>query len=91
LNEELEKRDQSEIVAIEKQLKSKGFNVTHVVKSGTDAAGEIIETCKKVGADMVVMSTHGRSGISSWAFGSVAEKLLRYGEIPLLLVNARAE
>jgi nucleotide-binding universal stress UspA family protein len=45
---------------------------------------------KDVGADLIVMSTHGRSGFDRWALGSVTERVLRYGEMPLLLVNARA-
>ena len=38
-------------------------------------AAEIIEVCKKIGADLVVMSTHGRSGLGRWVFGNVAEKV----------------
>jgi nucleotide-binding universal stress UspA family protein len=90
LNAEMKKRDLAEIVLIEKNLKEKGLTVDHIVTSGTNAATEIIQTSKKVNADLMIMSTHGRTGITSWAFGSVAEKVLRYGEIPLMLVNARA-
>jgi nucleotide-binding universal stress UspA family protein len=64
--------------------------VDHRITSGIDAAKEIAQTSKEVGADLIVMSTHGRSGFDRWMMGSVAEKVLRYGEIPLLLVNARA-
>ena len=35
--------------------------------------------------DLIVMATHGRSGISRWAFGSVAEKVLRQSPVPVLL------
>ncbi len=35
--------------------------------------------------DLVAMTTHGRSGISRWAFGSVAEKVLRHCACPLLV------
>jgi nucleotide-binding universal stress UspA family protein len=34
------------------------------------------------------MATHGRSGITRWFFGSIAEKLMRAVEIPILLVKA---
>jgi nucleotide-binding universal stress UspA family protein len=78
------------MAALEKELKAKGLNVTNIVTSGFDAASEIIEVCKKVGIDLVVMSTHGQSGLGRWVFGSVAEKVLRHGETPLLLVHARA-
>jgi nucleotide-binding universal stress UspA family protein len=60
------------------------------VTSGIDAAHEIIQKSKEYGIDLIVMATHGRSGLDRWVLGSVAEKVLRYGETPLLLVNARA-
>jgi nucleotide-binding universal stress UspA family protein len=85
-----EKRVRAEVIALEKELRGKGLNVTHRITIGFSAADDIIEVGKKVGADLVVMSTHGRSGLGRWVLGSVAEKVLRYGEIPLLLVNARA-
>ncbi|MEZ4832577.1 MAG: universal stress protein [Caldilineaceae bacterium] len=37
--------------------------------------------------DTIVMSTHGRSGLSRWVFGSVAEKVVRTVECPVLLVR----
>jgi nucleotide-binding universal stress UspA family protein len=46
---------------------------------------------KKIANCLLVMSTHGRSGLGRWAMGSVAEKVLRYAEVPLLLVPAGVE
>jgi nucleotide-binding universal stress UspA family protein len=89
-DEDEEKRVSSEMIALQKELKEKGLDVTSVVTSGFDAAAEIIDVCKKTGTDLVVMSTHGRSGLGRWVFGNVAEKVLRHGETPLLLVHARA-
>ena len=40
------------------------------------------------GIDLVAMSTHGRTGVSRWVLGSVAEKVLRASSTPLLLVRA---
>jgi len=37
------------------------------------------------------MSTHGRGGLSRWVFGSVADKVLRYAEVPVLLIRAKEE
>jgi nucleotide-binding universal stress UspA family protein len=89
-NEEEKVRIDAEMAALETDLKAKGFDVTHVVTSGFDAAGEIIEAGKKVNANLVVMSTHGRSGLTRWVLGNIAEKVLRYGETPLLLIHANA-
>ncbi len=91
LTQQQEQRVENELAEVEKGLRAKGLSVGHSVVSGVDAAEEIIETGKKAGADLVVMSTHGRSGLTRWAMGSVAERVLRHGTVPLLLVNARAE
>jgi nucleotide-binding universal stress UspA family protein len=90
VNEDEQTKVNTEMSALEKELKAKGLNATSVVTTGSDAANEIIELCNRAGIDLVVMSTHGRSGINRWVFGNVAEKVLRHGETPLLLVHARA-
>jgi nucleotide-binding universal stress UspA family protein len=51
-------------------------------------ADEIIKAEEEVNADLVAMSTHGRSGISRFAIGSVADKVLRGGSVPILMVRA---
>ena len=38
--------------------------------------------------DLIVMSTHGRGGISRWVYGSVAEKVLQAAPCPVLLIRA---
>ena len=90
LEEEERNRVNNEMVALDKELKEKGFDVNYSITSGADATNEIIKAGKDSGADLTIMSTHGRSGIDRWILGSVTEKILRYGEMPLLLVNARA-
>jgi len=68
------------------RLKQKGIMVTSEVKFGM-AAEEIIKLADKMNVDVVAMSTHGRSGVRRWVFGSVADKVLREGDTPLLLVR----
>ncbi len=90
LTQQQEQLVRSDLLELEKRLQAKGITVASEVTTGTDAAEEIIQIGTKVGADLVVMSTHGRSGIQRWAMGSIAERVLRHGTLPLLLVNARA-
>ena len=68
-------------------LKNRGINARAEVAVGA-AADEIIRFADEIQADIVAMSTHGRSGISRWAFGSTADKVLHAGNIPVLLVRA---
>ena len=54
-----------------------------------DAADEIIKAAEEINANLIAMSTHGRSGLSRWAFGSVTDKVLRReGRIPIVMVRA---
>lgn len=72
-------------------LRRKGIDVTCRVvigKGGLSSAEEIIRIESEINADLIAMSTHGRRGLSKWAFGSVTEKVLRAGKAPVLVVRA---
>ena len=49
-------------------------------------AQRIVEAAEEAQADLIVMSTHGRSGIGRLLYGSVAEAVLRGAQIPVLLI-----
>jgi nucleotide-binding universal stress UspA family protein len=56
---------------------------------GGNVAETIINYAKNSGIDLIIMSTHGHSGISRWTLGSITERVLHYSELPVLLVRAR--
>ncbi len=56
----------------------------------TDEAGAILDVAEDEGADLIAMTTHGRSGLDRWLFGSVAEKVLRHAATPLLVERTGA-
>jgi nucleotide-binding universal stress UspA family protein len=68
-------------------LKRKGIAVKVEVLSGKPAE-EILKYSQRSGVDLIIMSTHGRSGVSRWVFGSVADKVIRQTEIPVLIKPA---
>ncbi|NDJ61427.1 MAG: universal stress protein [Chloroflexi bacterium] len=51
-----------------------------------DPASLIVETAEKLHVDAIVMSTHGRSGIGRWLFGSVTQKVLSGSGVPVFVV-----
>jgi nucleotide-binding universal stress UspA family protein len=53
-----------------------------------DVAGAIVDTALSEHADLIVMSTHGYSGLTRWVLGSVTEKVLRSAPCPVLAVRA---
>ena len=70
-------------------LKQKGVVSTKTVVTEGNAADTIIKYAADNGVDLILMSTHGRSGPSRWAFGSVAEKVVRYSNVPVFIVAPR--
>ena len=69
---------------IASKLEKKGINVKVRVSEGNPAE-EIIKFSKENKIELIVMSTHGRSGFSRLVFGGVADKVLRQTEVPVLL------
>ncbi len=68
-------------------LKAKGVKATSAVEVGNDVAGNILEAVEREKADMVVISTHGFSGWYPLVFGSIAEKVVKLVQCPLLLLR----
>lgn len=71
------------------EMRKRGYKVTSMVRTGQQVAVEIIDFAKESGADLIVMCTHGRSGITRWVLGSVALKILTRAETPILLLRPR--
>ena len=71
------------------ELKRRSFRVTAKLKTGSLVAAEIIDFAKESGVDLIVMCTHGHSGITRWVLGSVAHKVLTRAETPVLLIHLR--
>ena len=68
-------------------LRSKGINLKTKVATGR-AAEEIVKAADELKVDLVAMSTHGRSGLSRLTFGSITDKVLRTGIVPVLVIRA---
>ncbi len=52
-----------------------------------DPAHEILKYAEEVGADLIIMGTHGRSGMDKFIFGSVADKIVKTSAIPVMTVR----
>jgi nucleotide-binding universal stress UspA family protein len=68
------------------RFRQAGLRATALTTLG-DPAGEIVDQSYAAGIDLIAMATHGRSGLSRWVLGSVAERVLRHAGTPLLLVR----
>jgi nucleotide-binding universal stress UspA family protein len=72
-------------VAQKQNVRAKG--VLGEMLSGP-AAGPIVREARKVGADLIVLGTHGRRGLRRLVLGSDAEQVVRTASVPVLLVRA---
>ena len=83
----LEKQAQRYLDRIAKRMKTNGINASTQVLLWSPAEA-IVGFAEETGCDLIVMSSHGRSGPSRWAYGSVAEKVFRATCVPVLMVRA---
>ncbi|MCP4415760.1 MAG: universal stress protein [Chloroflexi bacterium] len=92
---EMQKQSQAEatlyIRGHQGTLQQQGLSVKTEIAQGENIADALLEVATKLDIDTIVMSTHGRGGLSRWVFGSVADKVLRHASIPVLLIRAREE
>lgn len=71
-----------------RSVRNDGFNVTTEIVIG-DPAEKINKQARKHGVDLIAMATHGRSGITRMAYGSVAEAVINRAKTPILLLRPR--
>ena len=72
---------------VAKRIAAEGVQVATEVQYGRPAEGIMVATMLYK-CDVIVMSSHGRSGVSKWTHGSVAEKVFRVSHAPVLMIPA---
>jgi nucleotide-binding universal stress UspA family protein len=65
-------------------LASSGRDVTHAIVTGP-VARSIVDQLEA--GDLLVIASHGRTGVARWFLGSVAEEVMRHAKVPVLLVR----
>lgn len=83
----MQRQAQRYLSKIARGLEAKGLNVRTEVLLGKPAE-RIAGFAESGAADIIVMSSHGRSGPSRWAYGSVADRVLRASCVPVLMIRA---
>jgi nucleotide-binding universal stress UspA family protein len=70
---------------VAEKLRKEGINASVAVLEGMPAE-KILDYIKGNNVDLVVMGTHGRSGIARWTMGSVADRIVRHSGAPILVI-----
>ncbi len=89
IDEETEERIHGELKKIADERFADVAHVKTAVVISASAADGIVSYAEKEGVDMIVMSTHGRTGLKRMVIGSVAERVVRHANCPVLTLRSK--
>lgn len=82
----------SDVVAAEaSRIRESGAAAEELVVDAEAPYEAILEVADQRGADLIVMGTHGRTGLARTVIGSVADRVVRHADIPVVLVPLKIE
>jgi nucleotide-binding universal stress UspA family protein len=87
LAEFVESQSRRALDGLLERVKAKGVDVEGRLEAGAARKG-IIDVSESEGFDLIVMGTHGRTGLAHAVMGSVAEWVVRHAKVPVLTVRA---
>ena len=90
ISEQLEDSAERQLPKLAECEECTGLNVEEVIVHG-DAAAEIVRVASEQEADLIVISSHGRTGFGRIIFGSTAESVVRHANCPVLVVKPPQE
>ena len=90
ISEQLEDSAERELPRLTDCEELKGLEVEEVIVHG-DAAAEIVSLAEEREADLIVIASHGRTGLGRMIFGSTAEAVVRHASCPVLVVKPPQE
>lgn len=90
INEQLEESATRELPKLAAREECAGLDVEEVLAHG-ESASEIVRVAKEREVDLIVISSHGRTGLGRILFGSTAESVVRHAHCPVLVVKPPAE
>jgi len=86
LSDELESEGETAVEAVAERAGEAGVEIETAVERGVPHEA-ILEFAESAGADVIVMATHGRSGVERFLMGSVTERVVRQAAVPVLVVH----
>lgn len=80
-------RKQKVKVFLDDKLGEMGYKEIPIEVKIGDPSTEIVDYAKEIGAELIVMPSHGRKGVSRFLLGSVAERVVRLSPCPVLVLK----
>jgi len=91
LMKSIEKQKQRELNDLVEEIRDdSSLKIVKIIRQGTDYE-EIIKYTSEINGDMIVLATHGRTGVFHKILGSVAEKVIRYSKCPVLVISPQED
>ncbi|HEX8181656.1 MAG TPA: universal stress protein [Pyrinomonadaceae bacterium] len=88
LGEQLQQSAERELPRLAEREECAGLDVEELIVHG-EAAGEIVRVAAERDVDLIVLSSHGRTGLGRMLFGSTAESVVRHARCPVLVVKPK--
>jgi len=86
IHKDMEKESKEYVQDKVTMLERENIKVTGITKDGL-VPDTILDVAEETHADMIAMSTHGRTGMKRWLMGSVADKVIHHAHIPVMLIH----
>ena len=87
LEEQRKQAADSYLKKIVENTRLEGARLSHEILEGK-VADTLAHWAEKNGVDLIIIASHGRSGVSRWVMGSVADRVLRSACVPVLMIRA---
>ncbi len=88
VSEQLQQSAERELPRLAEREECAGLDVEELIVHG-EAAAEIVRVAKDRNVDLIVISSHGRTGLGRMLFGSTAESVVRHAHCPVLVVKPK--
>ena len=82
-----EQNAQNRLAEIQQSFSREGISVDTKIIRGVAASEGIVQIANEIGADLIIMSSHGRTGVKKMMLGSVAQNVLTQSPVPVLIVK----
>ena len=88
VSEQLQQSAERELPKLATREECAGLEVEEIIAHG-EAAAEIVRVARERDVDLIVISSHGRTGLGRMLFGSTAESVVRHAHCPVLVVKPK--
>ena len=82
-----EQNAQNRLAEIQQSFSREGISVDTKIIRGVAASEGIVQIANEIGADLIIMGSHGRTGVKEMMLGSVAQNVLTQSPVPVLIVK----